>query len=122
MYTAVKDDMDPAISQTSDWNRNKDRAILTKNQIRAGNITRDMLGKRLFSYFLVWKEETDFYRVTLHTKIKGRLLKIYSNQTLKCFKHWKDKMNFRVTEKRKLMMKGIETENELWHKEAMERA
>jgi hypothetical protein len=55
MYTAVKDDMDPAIGGLSLWNTNKDRAILTKNQLRAGNISRDMLGKRLFSYFLVWK-------------------------------------------------------------------
>lgn len=122
MYRAVKEDMDPAIESTAKWNMNKDRAILTKSQLRAGSITRDMLGKRLLSYLLLWKKETDIYRVTLHSKIKGRLLKLYSNYMLSYFKHWKDKMNFRVTEKRKLMMQEIENENAMWHKEAMERA
>ena len=122
MYRAVKEDMDPAIESTAAWNMNKDRAILTKSQLRAGNITRDMLGKRLLSYFLLWRKETDIYRIILNTKIKGRLLKMYSNYMLSYFKHWKDKMNFRVTEKRKLQMNGIENENENWHKEAMERA
>ena len=111
MHRAVKEDMDPAIESTAEWNKNKDRAILTKSQLRAGNITRDMLGKRLLSYFLLWKKETDLYRITMNSKIKGRILKMYSNYMLSYFKHWKDKMNFRVTEKRKVLMNGIESEN-----------
>jgi len=122
MHKAVTEDMDPAIASTSVWNKNKDQAILTKNQLRAGNIARDMLGKRLYSYFMLWKQETDIYRVTLNTKFRGRLVKRYNNYMLSYFQHWKDKMNFRVTEKRKLLMNGIENENEMWHKEAMERA
>jgi hypothetical protein len=65
MYKAVKEDMDPAIASTSDWNKNKDNAIFMKNKFRASSILRDMMGKNLFTYFMQWKAETDAYRITL---------------------------------------------------------
>ena len=65
MYKAVKEDMDPAIAYTSDWNKNKDNAILMKNKFRASSILREMMGKNLFTYFMQWKAETDAYRITL---------------------------------------------------------
>jgi hypothetical protein len=48
---AVREDMDVAIDSADTFNKQKQSVLLTRNQRRAGNITRDALGKRLFSYF-----------------------------------------------------------------------
>lgn len=86
---AVQQDMDVVIAETSQFNKNKQKQLLTKNQLRAGNITRDILGKRLFSYFQKWRAETKHYSVTMNDKFKMRIIKVYLRLMSSFFSHWK---------------------------------
>jgi len=62
---AVKNDFDVAIAGLKTFTADKTKSLLTKNQLRASNITRDMLAKRLFSYFRKWRGEANHYDWTL---------------------------------------------------------
>ena len=74
---AVKKDMNIAIAQTAEFNKNKSIALLTSNQQRAGNIVRDMLAKRLWSYVEHWKNENSNYRITMNTKVRDKIIRLY---------------------------------------------
>jgi hypothetical protein len=66
---AVKEDVDVAIKNTKQYNVDREQAFLTKNQQRAGFAVRAMLGKRLFTYFLKWRKESNHIRDTCKTKV-----------------------------------------------------
>jgi hypothetical protein len=46
--------MNPAIRSLEDFNYDKSTKIITKSQLRAGFIIRDMMGKKLYTYFKKW--------------------------------------------------------------------
>lgn len=89
MKFAVQDDMDVVIRDTTAYNADFQNKLLTKNQQRAGNITRDILGKRLFSYFKKWKDETGHFSNTMETTVKNKILKVYITLMRSYFIHWK---------------------------------
>jgi len=51
MKQAVEEDMNVAIAKTQEFNKNRADKFDKANKTKAGNIVRDMLGKRLFTYF-----------------------------------------------------------------------
>lgn len=116
---AVKEDVDVAIRDTKQYNVNRERSFLVKNQLRASFILRAMMGKKLFTYFLKWKKETDHLRVTCKSKVYDRLIKIYRNYQLLYFQKWKDQNNLAVMQKRSKIVHDIEQKNGQWHKEAV---
>ena len=68
--------MNPAIQSLEDFNYDKSTQILTKSQLRAGFIIRDMMGKKLNTYFKKWNEETQRFRIILTKNISDRLIRI----------------------------------------------
>lgn len=68
--------MNPAIQSLEDFNYDKSTQILTKSQLRAGFIIRDMMGKKLNAYFKKWNEETQRFRIILTKNISDRLIRI----------------------------------------------
>lgn len=105
---AVKEDVDVAIRNTKQYNVDREHSFLVKNQLRAGFIVRAMMGKKLFTFFLKWKKETDHLRVTCKSKVADRLLKIYRNYQLIYFQRWKDQNNLAVMQKRSKIVYDIE--------------
>ena len=65
LHHAVHEDMDVAIAKTTEFNATKSAKILNTNKNRAGNIVRDMLGRRLFAYFDHWVRVNEHYKVTM---------------------------------------------------------
>jgi hypothetical protein len=116
---AVKEDVDVAIEQTRQFNIDRERAFITKNKLRASFIVRAMMGKRLFSYFLKWRKESNQIRDVSRTKVWDKLLKVYRNYQLIYFQRWKDQINLAVMQKRAKMVADIEANNMQWHKEAL---
>ena len=100
MSTAVESDMNVAISETEQFNKDKTSALLRSNQTRAGNIVRDMLAKRLFAYFMHWNNVGVNYNQTMETKVKDKILKMYINYMKSYFVGWKTNVNTKERRKR----------------------
>ena len=103
--------MDVAIRDTKEFNQNKTNKLLTANQIRAGAITRNSIGKRLYSYFQKWRDETDHYKNTMEGKVKFRILKCYSKRVGSYFDHWKKNVYEKELRKRKKIIMDLQSEN-----------
>ena len=116
---AVNEDVDIAINATKQFNMDRERSFLVKNQLRAGFIVRAMMGKKLFAFFFKWKKETDHLRVTCKSKVYDRLLKICKNYQMMYFHRWRDQKNLAVMQKRSKIVSDVESKNSQWHKEAL---
>ena len=81
--------MDPGIKELEDHNFEKATAIKDKQQYRASIITRNMIGKRLWSYFQKWEEETDHYKTTMQNKVKIKMTQNLKARFGSYFYHWK---------------------------------
>ena len=81
--------MNPGIKDLEDHNYSKSQEILTRSQLRASTIVRNMMGKRLFAYFKKWKDETRHFNVTMKEKVKIKLLQLCKGRYAAYFFHWK---------------------------------
>ena len=117
---AVKNDMNVAIEETTEFNQKKNQKLLNSNQLRAGNIARDMIGKRLFSYFQKWKSETDHYGVTMNTTIKNRILRSYTLKMRSFFDQWKKKSFDKVRRKKMKIVQELAMEQEARTNDALQ--
>jgi hypothetical protein len=54
LHHAVNSDMNVAIAETKAFNEKKSFKLENVHKMRAGNIVRDMIGRRLFAYFDHW--------------------------------------------------------------------
>jgi len=105
---AVKNDMNVAIDEHTEYNLKKNKKLLVANQLRACNISRDMIGKKLFSYFNKWKYETDNYRVTMQTTVRNRVLRSYDKLMRSFFDQWKKKSFDKVRRKKMKMVQELQ--------------
>ena len=94
---AVNDDMNVAIADTEAFVGERSHAIKIANQTRAGNIVRDMLGKRLYSFFIQWHNRTRYCNNVMNSKVRDRIIKTYINMMASYFDGWKKKTNTKVS-------------------------
>ena len=92
--------MDIAISGCEQFNKDKTSGLQKSNQKRASNIVRDMLGKRLFAYFMHWNNVGVNYRQTMVTKVKGKVISMYLNYMGSYFVGWKTNVTTKERKKR----------------------
>ena len=107
MYQAVTQDMDVAIRDFDNFNKNKTKSLETANSLRASNITRDMLGKRLYAYFIHWHKVKVNYHNTMQTKVKDKIIKMYLAYMRSYFNGWKKKTTDRERKKKMKMVQDL---------------
>jgi len=90
---AVEEDVNIAIVETKQFNDGKSHALLTANQLRAGNIVVAMMGKQLYSYFSHWRLNQGDYSMKLKSIVKGRVLRLYARMMDSYFTKWADNLN-----------------------------
>ena len=112
--------MDVAVAEHAEFNKNFEAKLKMKNQKRAGNITRDMLGKRLFAYFNHWRLETEHYNKTMKTKVADKLIRLMVGKLGQAFKRWKDKGRRKQNQIKKKMMMEMTEQKEAFESEQME--
>ena len=79
-----------------------------------------MLGRRLFAYFDHWSRVNQHYKVTMQTRVKDKIVKMYVNYLGSYFTHWKQSGRSKVQGKRKKIMDTMAMENERMQNEALE--
>jgi len=120
MTHALKEDMDVGIAQAKEFNGKKSTELARSNQLRASNIVRDMLGKRLWSYFEHWRDANANYHQTMDMKVKGKIIRMYKNYLQSYFTAWKKKLNDKERQKKMKMVQTMQFEAEQATIEALE--
>jgi|DEB0MinimDraft_12_1074336.scaffolds.fasta_scaffold03314_2 hypothetical protein len=79
-----------------------------------------MLGKRLFSYFMQWRDVNENYKQTLHTKVNDKIVKMYKNYMGSYFTMWKKKLNDQGRQKKMKMVQEMTMQAEQAQLEALD--
>lgn len=82
---------------------------LKQTQRKSVKIVGDQLGKRLFSYFMKWKQSSSGIEVALRTKVSGLVIRTYHQYLRAYFELWRKSGTKKAIKKKKKMIMELTT-------------
>lgn len=108
----LDEDLDVAIIKHKAFNSEVNSNMRTSQTVRASNITRDMLGRRLYDYFKKWKEDSSSLKLAINSTLKDKMVRMYRGYLLSYFNHWKQNHAKKKVRAKKKMVMQMEQESQ----------
>ena len=74
-------------------------------------LVRDKLSCGIYSYFIQWKNATDYHKTSANTKFKDKIYAAYRGNLLRNFLKWKDNTFKKKKKMKKMQIQQLTLEN-----------
>jgi len=96
IHHAVQNDMDVAIADHQAYVAEKSANLTQRNNKKFGNMIKNALGSKLFSYFQRWRDVNENHKNTMNKRVKSKIIHMYKNYMNSYFDHWKKNSHEKV--------------------------